>query len=316
MIDPGALRGAAIFVQVVDSGGFAAAARRLGVTASAVGKAVATMEDRLGVRLLNRDTRAVSLTDEGREYHRACVAAVRELDAARSVLDERRGVPSGLLRVGLPLTLGRRRVLPVLLAVAREFPELRLEISFNDRRVDPVEEGLDLLVRLGSTGDAAGLIARRLHAQRSVLCAAPTYLDARGRPEAVADLASHDLLAYGRDGWVNPWILGVGDAPQVVHPPVARAVMGDGDALSDAAIAGMGIAWLPTWLVGDEIAAGRLEAIAAFRPIVNAEIHALWPATKSLAPKVRVVVDRLVAAFAASETERPRLDAEPVGGES
>ena len=176
MIEPGSLQGTLAFVQTVEAGSFTAAAQRLRITKSAVGKSVAQLEQRLGVRLLNRTTRSASLTSEGDTYYRACVRALAELDAAQATLASRRQVPSGRLRVDLPLSFGRRCVAPVLFEIAAKFPELAMEISFNDRRVDLIEEGIDLTVRMGDLEDSAGLVARRLYTQRSVLCAAPSYL--------------------------------------------------------------------------------------------------------------------------------------------
>src|SRR5882672_3846135 len=180
MIAPGTLQGVLGFVQAVEAGSFTRAAERLRITKSAVGKAVAQLEYRLGVRLLNRTTRSLSLTSEGEAYYEACVRALAEIDAAQALLASRRQVPSGRLRVDLPLSFGRRCVAPVLFALAGRYPGLTLELSFNDRRIDLIQEGVDLAIRMGELDDSPGLAARRLYAQRSVLCASPAYLARRG----------------------------------------------------------------------------------------------------------------------------------------
>src|SRR5260221_8637432 len=208
MVDLGGLRGVVPFVHAVEAGSLTRAAERLRLSKSAVGKAITQMERRLGVRLLNRTTRSLSLTSEGEAYYHACVRAITELDAAQSLLASRRQVPSGRLRVDLPLAFGRRCVAPILFEIAGRFPELTLEVSFNDHRIDLVEEGVDLAIRMGELVDVAGLIARRLCVQRSLACAAPAYLDAHGRPRQIDDLAGHSLIVYGRSGFINRhWIL-------------------------------------------------------------------------------------------------------------
>ncbi|TIS94826.1 LysR family transcriptional regulator, partial [Mesorhizobium sp.] len=204
-MEPASLQGVLAFVQTVEAGSFTGAGRRLHVTKSAVGKAVAQLEQRLGVRLLNRTTRSLSPTSEGLGYYEACVRALSEIEAAQSLLAERRLVPSGRLRVDVPLAFGRRCVAPVLFDISRQFPDLTIEISFNDRRVDLIEEGIDLAVRMGDLDDSLSLAARRIYAQRSAICAAPSYLEKHGRPRSIDDLASHSVIGYGRDGIVRPW---------------------------------------------------------------------------------------------------------------
>ena len=205
LVESASLQGVLAFVQTVEAGSFTGAGQRLHVTKSAVGKAVAQLEQRLGVRLLNRTTRSLSPTSEGLGYYEACVRALSEIEAAQSLLAARRLVPSGRLRVDVPLAFGRRCVAPVLFDISRQFPDLTIEISFNDRRVDLIEEGIDLAVRMGDLDDSLSLAARRIYAQRSAICAAPAYLEKHGRPRSIEDLANHSVIGYGRDGIVRPW---------------------------------------------------------------------------------------------------------------
>jgi DNA-binding transcriptional LysR family regulator len=305
MLQPGSLQGIVPFVQAVETGSFAQAAKRLRVTTSAIGKSIAQMEQRLGVRLINRTTRSLSLTSEGKAYYESCVNALAELDAGQALLASRRQVPSGRLRVDVPLAFGRRCVAPILFEIADRFADLTLEISFNDRRVDLVGEGIDLAVRMGELDDSAGLIARRLYAQRSAVYAAPSYLERHGRPQSVDDLARHALVVYGRDGSVTPWVLKDADGEIRKFAPHGRIILGHGEPMLDAVLAGCGIASLPTWLTADHIRKGELEMILSDCLVETGPVHALWPKTRNLAPKVRVVVDELVSRFASPVWDDP-----------
>ena len=305
MIGSGDLQGVVPFVHAVDAGSFTLAAERLHLTASAVGKSIAQLEQRLGVRLLNRTTRSLGLTSEGEAYYQACVNALAELDAGQALLASRRQSPSGRLRVDLPLAFGRRCVAPILFEIAGRYPELTLEISFNDRRVDLVEEGIDLVVRMGALDDSAGLVARRLCASRSALCAAPSYLEREGRPATIDDLADHALIVYGRDGFVTPWPLKDSNGELRTFRPRGRIVLGHGEPILDAALAGCGITYLPTWLMADSVRRGALELLLSPELVENAVVHALWSKTRNLAPKIRIVVDELVARLAAPPWDEP-----------
>jgi DNA-binding transcriptional LysR family regulator len=311
MIETASLQGLLPFVHAVEMGSFTRAAQRLGVTASAVGKSIATMEARLGARLLNRTTRTLGLTVEGDAYYRACVEALAALDAGQAQLATHRRVPSGRLRVDVPFAFGRHCIAPVLFDIADRFPELALDISFNDRRVDLFREGIDIAIRIGKLDDSTGLTARRLCIERSLLCAAPVYIERRGRPRSIEDLGRHALIVYGRDGFVAPWwIRDAGGRPQK-YAPRGRIVLGHGEPMLDAAVGGHGIAFLPTWLVTDALASGRLERVLATELVDIAPIHAIWPATRTLAPKIRFVVDELVARFSPPPWDRPPAEPAP-----
>ncbi|RWC63013.1 LysR family transcriptional regulator [Mesorhizobium sp.] len=293
------LQGIVAFVHAVEAGSFTAAGERLRVTKSAIGKSIAQLEQRLGVRLLNRTTRSLSPTSEGVSYYEACVRALAEIEAAQSLLASRRQVPSGRLRIDVPLAFGRRCVAPVLFEISKKFPDLTMEISFNDRRVDLVEEGIDLAIRMGELDDSLSLAARRLYAQRSAICAAPVYLDRHGRPRSVEELADHSVVGYGREGVVRPWVIRHADGHLATFVPKARLVLGHGEPMLDAALAGCGITFLPTWLAADSLKSGDLEMVLSDCLVENIVVHAVWPVTRALTPKVRVVVDALVEHFSA-----------------
>lgn len=201
------LVGISAFVAAVEAGSFTAAAEHVGLSKSAVGKSVARLEDHLGVRLLERTTRALSPTTEGQAYYETCVRILADLNEAEAQLASTRVEVSGRLRISLPVTFGRLWVMPVLLQLAHDHPRLVLDVSFTDRRVDLVEEGFDLVVRLGEPGDQAMLAGRRLGVQRAIVCAAPGYIAARGAPTEISDLTRHDCVGFARDGASIRWLL-------------------------------------------------------------------------------------------------------------
>lgn len=291
------LQGLLPFVQVVEAGSFTHAAERLRLTTSAVGKSIAQMERRLGVRLLNRSTRSLSLTSEGEIYYQACKAALSEIDSAQAQLASHLGVPSGRLRIDLPLAFGRRCVAPALFELIGRYPALTLEASFNDRRTDLIEEGVDLAIRMGDLGNEAGLVARRLFVQRSTVCASPAYLATNGAPIDADDLPRHRLVVYGRNGVIAPWTIRdrAGTLKSIV--PRGTIVLGHGEPLLDATLAGLGLAFLPTWLIHDHLRRGELLPVWPEQFVDNIPVHALWPKARTPVPKVRVVVDWLAASF-------------------
>jgi DNA-binding transcriptional LysR family regulator len=299
------LQGIVAFVQSVEAGSFTGAGKRLHVTKSAIGKSVAQLEQRLGVRLLNRTTRSLSPTSEGLSYYEACVRALAEIDAGQSLLAAHRQVPSGRLRVDVPLAFGRRCVAPVLFEISSQFPDLMVEITFNDRRVDLIEEGVDLAVRMGELDDSLSLAARRIYTQRSAICAAPAYLDRHGRPQSIADLAHHSIIGYGRDGVAAPWTVRHADGHLATFLPKPRLLLGHGEPMLDAALAGCGIVSLPTWLAADGLRRGELEKVLSDCLVKDLVVHAVWPVTRNLAPKVRVVVDALIEHFSAPSWDAP-----------
>jgi DNA-binding transcriptional LysR family regulator len=297
MISAEHLRGITAFVQAADAGSFTLAATRLGLSKSGVAKSVSRLEDRFGIRLFTRTTRSFSLTPEGQVFYESCVRALAELEGAEAALMSHSVSPSGRLRVDLPVVFGRRWVVPVLLDIGARHPDLDLEISLTDRIVDPIEEGIDLVVRIGDLRDSAVLVARRLGVQTSIVCASPTYLAAHGRPESLDDLDHHTCIAFGRGGRIIPWTF-IGENGSVINKAVrGRLSFNHSDAILDAVIAGNGLALLSTWLIADHL---RTEQLVSVLPGITTQgfsIHALWPQTRQVAPKVRVVVDELVSRF-------------------
>lgn len=291
------LQGISVFVRAVETGSFTAAAQRLGVTKSAVGKSVATLEQRLGVRLLERTTRRLALTEEGADFYQSCLTVLAELDQAEARAASRRREVAGTLRISLPLSFGRRWVMPHLFKITRRHPQLCLDVGFSDRAVDLLEEGIDMVVRLGDPGNSAFLASRYLGHQRVLTCASPAYLAERGTPAHIVDLDAHDCIAFGSQGRILPWILQDETGHTTTVTIHGRHTISDGDALRAATLEGLGIAQLPTWLVSDALRSGALISVLGAEGVRGAPIHALWPVTRDLAPKIRATVDELLESF-------------------
>lgn len=287
----------AVFVKAVDLGSFSAAADALALSGPMVGKHVRFLEDRLGVRLLTRTTRRQSLTEFGRAYYERCRAILAENDAADALAADQLAEPRGRLRVTMPVHFGRRCVAPVLMALARQYPALELDLSFSDRFSDLVEDGYDLAIRTGELAEKAGVVARHVARQCMVVCASPDYLARHGQPARPEELGSHQGILYRRSGQIRPWLFPRdGEAPLALTPS-NRLRLDDLDAIADAAVAGMGLAWLPYWLVRERVQAGALVQLFPDQPAFLYDAYALWLQTPHLPRKVRLAVDALAEAL-------------------
>ncbi|MEI8700282.1 LysR family transcriptional regulator [Mesorhizobium sp. M6A.T.Ca.TU.002.02.2.1] len=288
----------AVFVKTVDLGSFAATAAALDLSGPMVGKHVRFLEERLGVRLINRTTRRQSLTDFGRAYYERCRMVIAEAEAADALAADQLSEPRGKLRVIMPVHFGRRCVAPILLELAQQYPSLELDLSFSDPLADLAEDGCDLAIRTGNLEDQAGVMARRIARQRMVVCASPSYLEMHGWPQQIGDLGSHQAIIYRRSGRVvQPWLFPRNGQPALEVMPVSRLRLDDLDAIADVAAAGMGLAWLPYWLVRERIQAGALVPLLPEQPGFLYDAYALWLQTPHLPLKVRLAVDALAAAL-------------------
>ena len=284
-----------VFVAAVEAGSIAQAAIRLHLSRSAVGKSIARLEERLGIRLFQRTTRSQSLTDNGALFYEHCLRALEEIRGAESLLETGKQQVSGRLRVAMPVLFGRQCVAPLLIALAQEHPGLELEMSFSDRVVDLVEEGFDMAVRNGTLQDSSVLVARRLGEHRMVLCAAPDYLLKKGTPQSVDDLLHHAAINYLQAGRVLSWQLMDSEGASHTFTPRSSLNMDDLQAICDAALAGHGIAWLPCWMVSKEIHQGKLVPLLKQAPDVRFDVHAVWQQTPHLPLRVRIAVDTLAS---------------------
>ena len=255
------LDGISVFVEVVEAGGFARAADRLALTRSAVGKSIARLEQRLGVRLFHRTTRSQGLTEEGHLYFEKCVRALDEVRSAEAMLESGRREVAGKLKVTMPVLFGRYCVEPVLLELAQRYPKLELDLRFSEALADLVGEGYDLAIRNRSPGDGTGLQTRKIAVQFKVFCASPDYLSARGTPSTPDELASHDILMHAGNGQHLPWIYRDHDADYREAMVRWRLQFDNVEAVVDAALRGFGVAWVPSWLVRRHIDSGRVVQI-------------------------------------------------------
>lgn len=284
------------FVAVMRTGSFAAAAASLGVTGSAVSKSVSRLEARLGTKLLHRTTRRLTLTAEGQEFLDACHRILDDLDGTEIAITSGRDTPVGTLRLHLPAAFGRQHVMPVLLALTAEHRRLDLSVMFTERTADVVGEGVDLAIRIGTLGNDADLTARRLGTQRLLICASPAYVAAHGAPATPEDLTRRDCIIGWRRIPRPTWLLK--DASGAVLPQEVnvRHEFSDGEALVQAVLAGQGLCQLPTWLIGEHLASGALVPVLDEFAGAEMPIHAVWPSSRYLQPRVRIVVDALLQA--------------------
>jgi DNA-binding transcriptional LysR family regulator len=288
----------AVFVQVVDHGNLTRAAAELRLSPSAVSKLIARLEDRLGVRLLQRTTRRVTPTAEGRLFHERAREILDELDAAEELVSAGRLRPRGTLRVSLSHGFGMSQVVPLVPAFSERYPDVELQLAFADRRLDLVAEGIDLAIRLGPVRDES-LVARRLADHGRIVCAAPAYLERHGAPATPDDLAAHNCILFDQpDYLLNQWPFRRPDG--TVHRTRARGNFrsDNGDALFELLLEGLGIAWAADFLALPHLAAGRLVPLLAdFVVDERTVIHAVYPQRRHLPAKVRVFIDFLVERF-------------------
>jgi DNA-binding transcriptional LysR family regulator len=289
------LKGIETFVCAADAGSFTAAAERLSLTNSAVGKTIARLEARLGVRLFHRTTRSLALTDEGAAYYQTCTRILGDLQEAEAVLAVRRKKPAGRLRIDLPTSFGRLHVMPLLLELGGRYPDLRLHVSFTDRFVDLAEEGIDITIRIGGSDlMPAGLVSHALGHERVIFCASPAYLRKHGKPKTPDDLAAHDCVVYGApDGRVAPWLF-KDEVQGIMRKTMpGRVVAGSIEAVADAAVAGCGVAQLATWLVKQRLEEGTLVEILGPWATHGLAVHLVWLRSRQLLPKVHAVIELL-----------------------
>jgi DNA-binding transcriptional LysR family regulator len=286
-----------VFAQVVESGSFARASARLGVSTSATSRQVAELEAHLRTRLLNRTTRRVSLTESGRAYYERAVQMLADLEEAEQEASRAAVVPRGTIKLTASVNFGVRHVAPAIAAFLAQHAEVRFDVALSDRVVDLVEEGFDLAIRIGAAG-SENLVARKLGETRLLPCASAGYLKAHGAPQAPEDLARHNCFTYEYVTPRNVWRFR--DAAGNERPVRVSGNLhsNNGDLLAEAAAQGAGIVFEPAFIVGPEVRAGRLVALLQDFGAPPMPIYAVYPSRKHLSAKVRVFVDFLVARYA------------------
>ncbi len=284
-----------LFQRVVEAGGFSEVARQTENTQPTVSRTIASLEAHLGVRLLNRSSRAMSLTDDGQQFYVQACRALEAVAEAENSVGRRRGKPTGLLRLGASVAFGRLHLAPRLPRFLEQFPEVEVELLMNDAFVDLVGEGIDLAVRVGDLVDPT-LIARRIGTTRRVTVAAASYLARKGLPIVPADLTQHDCVIYTRLATGNRWHFSGPEGPITVDVR-GRFRADNSEAVREAVISGAGVAVIPVWMFADEIETGRVQIILdSFEP-KQLPIHAVYPSRRQVAAKVREMIDFLAAEF-------------------
>mgnify|MGYP003615228837 FL=1 len=284
------------FVQVVDTGSFVGAAEPLDMSKAAVSRYVADLEARLGVGLLHRTTRRLSLTEDGEVFYLRCKELLGGLDAAEAEVTARSGDAVGQLRVNAPVSFGILYLAPVWAAFKARHPQVSFDVTLSDRVVDIVDEGFDLAIRITQLQNSS-LISRRLASTRMVLCASPTYLARQGTPVHPSELVQHHILAYSYWSSRDEWAFDGPDGVVVVKTtPCLRS--NNGDTCRAVALAHEGIILQPSFMVGADLAAGTLVELCPGYRALEMGIHAVYSSRKHVAPKVRLLIDFLVEHFA------------------
>jgi DNA-binding transcriptional LysR family regulator len=287
-----------VFAKVVESGSFAGAAARLGISASMVTLHVKELEERLGVRLLNRTTRKVSLTETGRAYYERCTRLLADLEETEQAVSDMHAAPRGELRVNATPTFGILQLAPAIADFTTCFPAISVELMLSLRMVDLIEDGFDVAVRVGELPDSS-LIARQLAPCRMVVCGAPSYFEKQGKPRTPADLTAHNCLTVAGTGlfYYREWHLMAADGTTLNISPMGNLRSNSGAVLIVAALAGHGLVYLPTYFVGDALQSGRLVTVLDDYMAPPLPLRALYPHNRYLSAKVRAFVDFLAARF-------------------
>ena len=281
------------FIRVAEQGSFANAGKALGLSASAVSKSVARLEERLQLRLFQRTTRALSLTDEGRLFLERCIQVLADLDDAERSIRDRATTPVGVLKVELPTALGRLKIAPALATLTKQYPKLRVEASFNDQLTDLIEAGLDAVVRIGEPRDSR-LMVRRVGTVRYIVCAAPAYTQAHGKPRTPDDLGRFDCIGRMPQGGPSraTWKFASPENGKPFERDIAGTLSFDSnDVIIDAGLSGAGLVQLHTYMAEPHLRSGQLEQVLSEFAAEGPPISVLFPSNRHLAPKVRAFID-------------------------
>ncbi len=290
------LAGIQIFKRVVEAGSFSAASRQLGVAPSSVSRQVSELEDVLGVRLFQRSTRKLSLTEAGEIYYQRAGSIIADVDEARLAVSQLDGTPTGILRLNVPGSLSRRHIVPAIAEFQRQYLAVEVVLLVSDQVLDMIEHRIDLTIRLGALSDS-NLVARKLSSGRRLLCASPAYLSAQAPLKLPGDLIDHNCLTFRSNSGSNVWRFKSPEGTVSEVQASGRLVSNDGESLVAAAVAAQGVILVPEWLVRDEINNGELAAVLPGYSCVprDTPMYALYPQQRHLAPKVRAFIDFMLA---------------------
>ena len=286
------------FTKVVQQGSFAAAAREMQLSRSAVSKYVIDLEQELGVQLLVRTTRSASPTENGQAYYERCLAILADLEEADVTVTRLQAEPRGILRVNAPMSFGTLHLGPALSDFMERYAELQIQLILSDQQIDPVQEGFDVTLRIADL-PSSSLIARKIAPAHRVVCASPSYLQRRGTPQRPSDLREHDCLTYGHLATGKQWKLTGPDGEHWISIPWTLCT-NNAEVLCDAAVRGRGIALLPTFIAAAELRRGSLQTILESYEAPEISIYAIYPETRHLSVKVRLFIDFLIERFGGS----------------
>lgn len=285
------LKSMSLFVRVAELGSFSAAARQQGIARSIVTRQIAQLENALGVKLMTRSTRRLTLTSAGSGYLEKCREALDLIESAETELAQEHQNLRGAVRISLPLSYGIKRLAPLLLEFAERHPEIRLEMDYNDRRVDLIEEGMDLAIRITSRL-ANSDIVRKIGNVRLLTVASPAYLSRHGEPHHPKDLLNHDCLSYTASGNFGVWKFLVDGVPKAFSVR-ARIHANNGDVLTLAAAQGLGITYQPDFIVTESIEKGQVKLILAQYPPPELDVYVMLPSNRQIPYRVRILIDFL-----------------------
>jgi DNA-binding transcriptional LysR family regulator len=280
----------------VKAGSYTLAAGSLGLTRSAVGKSIVRLENHLGVRLLNRTTRKLSLTDEGRIMYERCLQILEDLDDVNNMMAQRRLEPTGTLKLSAPLSLGQRHVLPLVEKLLNKWPHLQVDISFTDRYVDLIEEGFDIAIRIGNPIDDSRTLTLTIASQTMLTCVAPSYLARFGKPETPAELANFDTIFFNNTLRRRVWRFETPQGPWLFDGP-SRLNIDSSEAIRASALAGFGIIHLPEFLVKDDLKKGNLVTLLDGYREKPEPVRIIFPSKNHLSPRIRVFIDLIVESW-------------------
>ncbi|MCZ2723721.1 LysR family transcriptional regulator [Marinomonas sp. 15G1-11] len=285
-----------VFVAVVENGSFSKAAEALGTSKSAVSKRISLLENTLGVKLLHRTTRRLSLTEAGEHYfqhaHKAIAAATEGIDAVTQL----QGKPKGILKVSTPMSFGRLHLAPLVTDFLNHYPEIKLNIIMDDKKIDLVENGFDVAIRAGDMQDST-LVARRLASCRSVVCASPAYLKRHGTPSSPDELTQHNCIRFAYDHYGNEWVFKKQNQCKKIKVN-GNYQVNNSEALQTAALAGLGIAKIPTFVIGQDLSKKQLIPLFEEYTLPMQTFYAVFPERRHLPAKVRVFLDFIIEKLA------------------
>ncbi len=282
-----------IFIEVARLESFAGAARELGITSSAVSKQIQNLEFNLKAKLLNRTTRKVSLTEEGALFFERASRALDDLREAREQLNDLKASPRGLIRVSVPSALGAKYLKTPIAEFAKKYPEVTMDVQFEDRLINMAEEGFDLVLRIGALPDST-LIARKLAAAPVYLCASPGYLKKHGAPQTPGDLARHNVLAYTRNKGAHEWRYRAPDGQEGVVSLQSTFKCDSAEMMNEAAKRGIGIFAAPVFFVREDLANGTLVPVLTdYKTQPERNLYAIFPPNRYLSTRLRLFVDHL-----------------------